>query len=105
MPLPHLIPRTPFFEPFKINKFALDEERYMRIDVIFCTESDGKITPLRFRYQEVDERVTLNVDAVRSRKQVPNGISFDCFVTANGIRKLVTLICYPSELIWVMPKI
>ena len=96
----------PFFEPVKINKFKIDEERYMRIAMIFCTEADGKITPLRFKYQEKDEtRVTVNVDAIRSRKQIPNGISFDCYVTANGIRKLVTLICYPSELIWVMPKI
>lgn len=96
----------PFFERVKNDKFVIDEKRYMRIAMISCTEADGKITPIRFKYQEQDETlVTVNVDAVRSRKQVPNGISFDCFVTANGIRKLVTLICYPSELIWVMPKI
>ena len=95
----------PFFEPFKINKFVLDEKRYIRIAMISCTEADGKITPLRFKYKEQDETlVTVNVDSVRSRKSVPNGISFDCYVTANGIRKLVTIICYPSELIWVMPR-
>lgn len=96
----------PFFEPFKSDKVTIDYDRYQPVAVISCTESDGKVTPMRFKYSEKDEtRVTVNIQEIRNRKAVKGGLGFTCLVTAYGRQKLVTLIFYTEQHIWVMPKI
>lgn len=96
----------PFFEPVKNTKVTIDYDRYQPVSVISCIESDGKVTPIRFKYAEKDEtRVTVNINEIRNRKAVKDGLSFTCLVTAYGRQKLVTLIFYTEVLIWVMPRI
>lgn len=96
----------PFFEPVKYEKITIDYDRYQPVAAIWCTETDGKVTPIRFKYAEKDEtRVTVNIDEIRSRKAVKGGLSFTCLATAYNRQKLITLFFYTEELIWVIPRI
>lgn len=96
----------PFFELSKSEKITIDYDRYQPVYMVSCTETDGKVTPIRFKYAEKDEtRVTVNINEIRNRKAVKGGLSFTCLVTAYGRQKLVTLIFYTEQHIWVMPRI
>lgn len=96
----------PFFEPVKNTKVTINYDRYQPVYMVACTEADGKITPLRFKYEEKDKtRVTLNIDEIRARKELKGRLSYTCQVTSYGQQKLVTLIFYTEQHIWVMPKV
>lgn len=96
----------PFFEPFRTEKITIDYDHYQPVAVLSCTETDGKITPLLFKYEEKDQtRVTVKVESIRARKSVKGGLSFTCVASAYGRQQLFTLIFYTEELIWVMPRL
>ena len=64
------------------------------IQMISCTDTTGKITPIRFRFVDRDgERVTVNVERIIDSDQKPNGLgaSFTCAATFFGSEKLFYL--------------
>lgn len=96
----------PFFEPSRSEKITINYDLYQPVAVMSCCEADGKLTPMLFKYEEKDQtRVTVKIEEIRNRKVLKDRLSFTCLVTAYGMQKLVTLIFYTEELIWVMPKL
>jgi hypothetical protein len=62
------------------------------VQMISCTDTDGKITPLRFRFRDKDEElVTVQVDHVVSMDRNQAGVSCICSATVYGQEKQFTL--------------
>lgn len=96
----------PFYEPQKSNKFNIDFEYYKPVKVIFCCESDGKITPMRFKVALVDDtEETYNIDGITQTKDIPGGVSFRCLITCYGRQQAITLNYYYEDHIWVTPRL
>lgn len=58
--------------------------------MIACTDTDGEITPIRFRFIDRDgTRVTVNVEKILSTDQKTNrmGSTFECAATFYGSEK------------------
>ena len=77
---------------------ALNMESIINIDIpiqmISCTDRDGKITPIRFRFQDKnDEIVTINIESVISRKLDTNKActKYTCSAHVHGIQKTFVL--------------
>lgn len=66
----------------------------MPVQMISCTDTNGKITPMRFRFQDrTGELVTVTIDKVLSDDQNQNrtGINFSCAASICGIQKTFRL--------------
>lgn len=64
------------------------------VQMIFCTDTNGKITPMRFRFRDkTGELITITIDKVLSEEQYKNkvGASFSCTAMVCGTRKIFTL--------------
>lgn len=64
------------------------------IQMISCTDTNGKITPLRFRFRDrTGELVTITIDKVLSEDQGRNrvGVNFSCTAIVYGSRKTFDL--------------
>lgn len=64
------------------------------IQMISCTDTNGKITPLRFRFKDkTGEIITVTIDKVLAEDQDRNrvGVNFSCAATIYGTRKVFTL--------------
>jgi hypothetical protein len=64
------------------------------VQMISCTDTNGKITPLRFRFRDRDnELVTINIEQILSdnQKQSRVGITFTCAATLYGTQKQFVL--------------
>ena len=64
------------------------------VQMISCTDTDGKITPLRFRFRDKNgEIVTVTIDQVLSEDQDRNrvGANFSCSAQICGSRKTFRL--------------
>jgi hypothetical protein len=62
------------------------------VQMISCTDTDGKITPLRFRFRDRDgELVTVQVDHVVSTERKQVGIICTCSATLYGEEKQFVL--------------
>lgn len=95
----------PFFQMPKNLDVEIDFDKYMTVDVMSCTEQDGKIIPMLIRCEMPNqERITIKLDGVRSTKDILGGISFLCLATNYGRQQQVNLIFYYRQHVWVMPK-
>ena len=64
------------------------------VQMISCTDTNGKITPIRFRFRDRNgELITVTIDKVLSEDQSRNqgGINFSCSAILYGRRKTFTL--------------
>ena len=64
------------------------------VQMISCTDTDGKITPLRFRFRDKNgELITITIEKILSTDQDRNrvGIHFSCTATLYGTQKKFTL--------------
>lgn len=64
------------------------------VQMISCTDTDGKITPMRFRFRDkTGEIITVTIDKVLSEDQDRNriGVNFSCAAAIHGSRKTFTL--------------
>lgn len=64
------------------------------VQMISCTDTDGKITPIRFRFRDkTGELITVTIDKVLSEDQDRNrvGVNFSCAAEIHGSRKTFTL--------------
>ena len=64
------------------------------VQMISCTDTDGKITPIRFRFRDkTGELVTVTVEKVLSEDQDRNrvGVNFSCAAVVSGARRTFTL--------------
>ncbi len=78
------------------------------IQMISCTDTDGKITPLRFRFRDRDESiVTVTIDRIISTDQGNNkiGPTFECAATVWGAEKRFNLHYSLYSGKWVMKRI
>ena len=76
--------------------------------MISCTDTDGKITPLLFRFRDRDESiVTVTIDRIIDSDQKPNGLgaSFTCAATVCGSEKRFNLHYSLYSGKWVMKRI
>ncbi len=64
------------------------------VQMISCTDTDGKITPIRFRFRDkTGELVTVTVEKVLSEDQNTNrmGACFSCSARIYGRQKIFSL--------------
>ena len=64
------------------------------VQMFSCTDTNGKITPMRFRFRDkTGELITVTIDKVLSEEQYKNkvGASFSCTAVVCGARKTFTL--------------
>ncbi len=64
------------------------------VQMISCTDTNGKITPMRFRFRDkTGELVAVTIDKVLSEDQDRNrvGINYSCAATVFGSKKTFTL--------------
>ncbi len=64
------------------------------VQMISCTDTNGKITPIRFRFRDkTGELITVTIDKVLSENQgsCRSGINFSCSAVLHGSRKTFTL--------------
>ncbi len=64
------------------------------VQMISCTDTNGKITPLRFRFRDkTGELITVTIDKVLSENQDKSqvGIKFSCAAVIYGTRKTFAL--------------
>lgn len=64
------------------------------VQMISCTDTDGRITPMRFRFRDnTGELVTISIDRILSTDQDRNrtGINFSCAATFCGTQKKIRL--------------
>ncbi len=60
------------------------------VQMISCTDTNGKITPMKFRFQDkTGELITVTIDKILSEDQAKNrvGINFSCAAFVCGSRK------------------
>jgi len=65
------------------------------VQMISCTDTDGKITPLRFRFQDKNgEIITITIDTVICRQQDTSKscTKFTCTANIHGICRTFVLI-------------
>ena len=78
------------------------------VQMISCTDTDGKITPLRFRFRDNSgELVTVQISHVLNSEQKINKFyaSFTCEAEIYGMRKAFTLFYNYSTHDWHLKKI
>lgn len=64
------------------------------VQMISCTDTNGKITPMRFRFRDkTGEIITVTIDKVLSEDQDRNriGVNFSCGAVIQGTRKRFSL--------------
>jgi hypothetical protein len=62
------------------------------VQMISCTDTDGRITPLRFRFRDRDgELITVRVDHVVSTERNEVGVTCTCSATFYGEEKQFVL--------------
>lgn len=64
------------------------------VQMISCTDTNGKITPMRFRFcDKTGELITVTIDKVLSEDQDRNrvGVNFSCAAMIYGTRKTFNL--------------
>lgn len=64
------------------------------VQMISCTDTNGRITPIRFRFQDKNgEIVTVSVDKILSEEQDKNriGANFTCVAPIYGTQKIFHL--------------
>lgn len=71
------------------------------VQVISCTDTDGKITPMRFRFvNEQEELVTIENLTVCRRAENMSILSFVCETTMEGRKSEFTLVYRIRDHIW-----
>lgn len=64
------------------------------VQMISCTDTNGKITPMRFRFRDrTGELVTVTINKVLSEDQDRNrvGVNFSCAAVVSGATRRFTL--------------
>lgn len=78
------------------------------IQVISCTDTDGKITPMRFRFQDkTGTLTTIQISRVLKSEQKTNHFhaSFTCEAEVSGIKKVFELHYNYSAHAWSLNRI
>lgn len=85
-------------EHFHIGKGGFLLESILCVDIpvqmISCTDTNGKITPMRFRFRDkTGELIAVTIDKVLSEDQAKNkvGIHFSCAANIYGTQKTFSL--------------
>ena len=76
--------------------------------MISYSDTDGKITPIRFRFTDRDgERITVHIEKIISTDQQTNkvGASFECAATFFGSEKRFSLYYSGYSRKWIISKI
>lgn len=95
----------PFFEPFRSEPEYINRSLYKPVDVIACTFADGKIQPMRCKYELPDESlVTVNIEGIKLTKEIRGGVSFACVATMYGRKIDFTLAYFFREHTWFIAK-
>ena len=75
------------------------------IQVISCTDTNGRITPLRFRFKnDKEELVTIDNVVVRQRSQNTSVLSFTCESIVEDRSSEFTLFYRVIDHVWFMQK-
>jgi len=64
------------------------------VQMISCTDTNGRITPIRFRFRDKDETiVTVTIDKILQSEQNINriGAEFQCEAFVQGMKRSFTL--------------
>ncbi|MBO7357646.1 MAG: hypothetical protein J6U37_03890 [Lachnospiraceae bacterium] len=78
------------------------------VQMIACTDTDGRITPIRFRFTDQSgELVTINVEQVLMRDQHSNkiGATFECAATLYGMKRKFKLYYSNFSGTWRLDKV
>lgn len=78
------------------------------VQMISCTDTDGKITPMRFRFRDKDgEITTIQIRRILESEQKINRIyaSFTCEAEVFGMKKLFDLHYNYSSHAWFLTKV
>ena len=78
------------------------------IQIISYTDVDGKVTPMRFRFTDIDgSKVTVNIDRIISSDQAKSkiGATFECASTMYGTERRFKLYYSSISRMWVVEKI
>ena len=75
------------------------------VQIISYTDTDGKITPMRFRFTDRDgQSVTVKIDRIISTDRKPNnlGVSYECSAESCGALKRFYLYYSGLSGIWLL---
>lgn len=78
------------------------------VQMISCTDTDGKVTPMRFRFRDNDgSLVSVTIENILKRESIAKSIGIDYQCTANiyGMEKHFTLHYNYSMHEWKMTQI
>lgn len=76
--------------------------------MISCTDTDGKVTPMRFRFKDIDGSiVSVTIDKILKRENLTRliGIKYQCTAIIYGMEKHFTLHYNYSMHEWKMTQI
>jgi hypothetical protein len=91
-----------FFTAPKDTKTVIDFDRYQPVSVIYCTLSDGTMTPMRFKIALPDEsEETYNITGITQTKEYRDRISFLCLFTSGKCQQAIMLEFYIKDHVWV----
>lgn len=91
----------PFYTPSKDQKHQIDFNKYKPIYAYFYTDKDGKIKPLKFKYESDDSSlISLDIDNIKYSKDIQGGILFCCLVTNYGRQQEVDIVYFYAEHQW-----
>lgn len=96
----------PFFQSSESSKFEIDFTKYQPIAVYSYTDVDGKITPIKFKMDLPDAtRVTVDIESIRSTKDIYGGVSYSCYAMVNGTRQLFVIVFFSEPMLWCLRKV
>ncbi len=78
------------------------------VQMISCTDTDGKVTPMRFRFKDIDGSiVSVTIDKILKRENLTRliGIKYQCTAIIYGMEKHFTLHYNYSMHEWKMTQI
>lgn len=71
------------------------------VQMISCTDTNGKITPIRFRFRDRNgELVTINIDKIISTDQEHGSLGANFICTARSGRSACGTIIMPMSGVW-----
>ena len=78
------------------------------VQMIACTDTDGKITPIRFRFQDkTGNLTTIQISRILKSEQKANHFhaTFTCEAEVSGLKKIFDLYYNYSDHAWSLRKI
>ncbi len=78
------------------------------IQIISFTDTDGKITPMRFRFTDRDgSQVTVNIERIVSTDRKPRnfGTNYECAATVGGMQRRFSLYYSGLTGAWMLSRV